>query len=86
MKKKNKKRGKVRIKPIGAIIIILIIAILAIILLPNKTNINLTKTYEKLLASEENTINTFTYNEETKNLETTSPTSKKYQSKNNNER
>ena len=69
MKKKNKKRGKVRIKPIGAIIIIiLIIAILAIILLPNKTNINLTKTYEKLLASEENTINTFTYNEETKNL------------------
>ena len=73
VKKKNKKRGKVRIKPIGAIIIILIIAILAIILLPNKTNINLTKTYEKLLASEENTINTFTYNEETKNLETTSP-------------
>ena len=73
VKKKNKKRGKVRIKPIGAIIIILIITILAIILLPNKTNINLTKTYEKLLASEENTINTFTYNEETKNLETTSP-------------
>lgn len=73
VKKKNKKRGKVRIKPIGAIIIILIIAIFAIILLPNKTNINLTKTYEKLLASEENTINTFTYNEETKNLETTSP-------------
>ena len=73
MKKKNKKRGKVRIKPIGAIIIILIITILAIILLPNKTNINLTKTYEKLLASEENTINTFTYNEETKKLETTSP-------------
>ena len=53
MKKKNKKRGKVRIKPIGAIIIILIITILAIILLPNKTNINLTKTYEKLLASDE---------------------------------
>ena len=72
MKKKNKKRGKVRIKPIGAIIILIIIT-LAIILLSNKTNINLTKTYEKLLASEENTINTFTYNEETKNLETTSP-------------
>ena len=72
VKKKNKKRGKVRIKPIGAIIILIIIT-LAIILLPNKTNINLTKTYEKLLASEENTINTFTYNEETKNLETTSP-------------
>lgn len=72
MKKKNKKRGKVRIKPIGTIIIILIIA-LAIILLPNKTNINLTKTYEKLLASEENNINTFTYNEETKNLDISSP-------------
>lgn len=72
-KKKSKKKGRMRIKPLGLlIIIILLISAIAIALFPNKSGIKLAKTYVKLLASAENTIDIFTYNEETKDIETSS--------------